>query len=55
MGWLNPTDLGISSKGSRVYTKQNLTQALTFTLPNPGKAFYLYVHEKEGIALGVLT
>ena len=55
MKWLNPTDLGISSKGSRVYIKQTLTQALTFKLPNPGKAFYLYVHEKEGIALGVLT
>ena len=35
--------------------KQALTQAPALRLPDPEKAFQLYVHEREGIALGVLT
>ena len=35
--------------------KQALTQAPALRLPDPEKAFQLYVHKKEGIALGVLT
>ena len=35
--------------------KQGLTQAPALRLPDPEKAFQFYVHEKEGIALGVLT
>ena len=35
--------------------KQALTQAPILRLPDLGKAFQLYVHEREGIALGVLT
>ena len=35
--------------------KQALTQAPTLRLPDPEKAFQLYAHEKEGIALGELT
>ena len=53
--WFNPTDVGNSSKGGRGYTKQALTQAPASRLPDPEKAFQLYVHEREGIALGVLT
>ena len=35
--------------------KQAFTKSLGLKLPDPEKAFQLYVHEKEGIALGVLT
>ena len=35
--------------------KQALTQAPALRLPDPEKAFQPYVHEREGIALGVLT
>ena len=35
--------------------KQTLTQAPALRLPDPEKAFQLYVHKKEGIVLGVLT
>ena len=35
--------------------KQALTRAPALRLPDPEKAFQLYVHEREGIALGVLT
>ena len=35
--------------------KQALTQAPALRLPDPEKAFQLYVHEKKGIDLGVLT
>ena len=35
--------------------KQALTQALALRLPDPKKAFQFYVHEREEIALGVLT
>ena len=47
--------MGNSSKEGRGYTKQALTQAPFLRLPDPEKAFQLYVHEREGIALGVLT
>ena len=36
-------------------TNQALTQAPALRLPDPEKAFQLYVHKKEGIALGVLS
>ena len=45
--------MGNSSKEDRGYTKTNLNSALR--LPDPEKEFQLYVHEIEGIALGVLT
>ena len=35
--------------------KQNLTQAPALRLPDPEKAFQLYVHKNKGIDLGVLT
>ena len=46
---------GTLQKKTEATLKQALTQALTLRLPDPEKAFQLYVHEKEGIALGVLT
>ena len=45
--------MGNSSKEDRGYTKTNLNS--TLRLPDPEKEFQLYVHEIEGIALGVLT
>ena len=42
-------------KKAEATLKQALTQALALRLPDPEKAFQLYVHEREGIALGVLT
>ena len=47
--------MGNSSKEGRGCTKITLTQALTLTLPDPEKAFQLYVHEKERIALVMFT
>ena len=48
--------MGNSSKEGRAYTKQALTQAPALKLPDPKKkTFQLYVHEREGIALGLLT
>ena len=35
--------------------KQALTEAPALRLPDPEKAFKLYVREREGIALGMLT
>ena len=35
--------------------KQNLTQAPALRLPDPEKAFQLYVHKNKVIDLGVLT
>ena len=46
---------GTSQKKSEATLKQALTQAPALRLPDPEKAFKLYVLEKEGIALGVLT
>ena len=42
-------------KEAEATRKQALTQAPALRLPDPEKAFQLYVHEREGIALGVLT
>ena len=42
-------------KKAEATLKQALTQAPALRLPDPEKAFQLYVHEREGIALGVLT
>ena len=47
--------MGNSSKESRGTLKQALTQAPALRLPDPEKAFQFYVHEREGIALGMLT
>ena len=55
MGWFNPIDVGKSSKKAEATIKQALSQAPTLRLPDPEKAFQLYVHEKEVITLGVLT
>ena len=42
-------------KKAEATLKQALTQAPVLRLPDPEKAFQLYVHEREGIALGELT
>ena len=42
-------------KEAEATRKQALTQAPALRLPDPEKAFQLYVHERDGIALGVLT
>ena len=42
-------------KKAEATLKQVLTQASALRLSHPVKAFQLYVHEREGIALGVLT
>ena len=55
MGRFNPIDVGKSSKKAETTVKQALTQAPTLRLPDPEKAFQLYAHEKEGIALGLLA
>ena len=45
---------GTPQKKAEATLKQALTQAPALRL-DPEKAFQLYVHEREGIALGVLT
>ena len=42
-------------KAEATIKRQALTQAPALRLSDPEKAFQLYVHEREGIALGVLT
>ena len=42
-------------KKAEATLKQALTQAPALRLPDPEKAFQLYVHERERIALRVLT
>ena len=42
-------------KEAEATLKQALIQAPALRLPDPEKAFEFYVHEKEGITLGVLT
>ena len=56
-GWDDsiPQIWGNSQKKAEATLKQALTQAPALRLPDPEKAFQLYVHEREGIALGVLT
>ena len=46
---------GNSSKGGRGYTKTGLNSGTCLEVAKSKKAFQLYVHEREGIALGVLT
>ena len=46
---------GTPQKKAEATLKQDLTQAPPLRLPDPGKAFQLYVHENEEIALVVLT
>ena len=46
---------GTPQKKAEATLKQALTQALASRLPDPEKVFQLYVHEREGIALAVLT
>ena len=50
-----PLMWGTPQKEAEATLKQALTQAPALRLPDPEKAFQLYVHEREGIALGVLT
>ena len=45
---------GTLQKKEEATLKQALVQAATLRLPDPEKAFQLYVHKREGIALGVL-
>ena len=46
---------GTPQKKAEATLKQDLTQAPALRLPDPEKTFQLYAHEREGIALGVLT
>ena len=50
-----PLIWGTPQKKAEATVKQALTQVPALRLPDPEKAFQLYVHEREGIALGVLT
>ena len=56
-GWDDsiPQIWGNPQKKAEATLKEALTQAPALRLPDPEKALQLYVHEKEGIALGVLT
>ena len=47
--------MGNSSKEDRGYTKTGLNSGTCLEVAKSKKAFQLYVHEREGIALGVLT
>ena len=47
--------MGNSLEKAEATIKQALTQATALRLQDPEKAFQLYVHEKEGKILGVLT
>ena len=46
---------GTPQKKAEATLKQALTQVPALRLPDPEKAFQLNVHEKEGIAVEVLT
>ena len=46
---------GTPQKMAEATLKQALIQTPALRLPDQGKALQLYVHEREGIALGVLT
>ena len=50
-----PLMWGTPQKKAEAILKQALTQASALRLPDPEKAFQLYVHENKGIVLGVLT
>ena len=55
MRWFNPTDVGNSSKEGRACNKTSLNSSNCLEVARPRKAFQLFVHEKEGKTLGVLT
>ena len=50
-----PLMWGTPQKMAEATLKQALIQTPALRLPDQGKALQLYVHEREGIALGVLT
>ena len=50
-----PLMWGTPQKKAEATLKQALARAPALRLPDREKAFQLYVHEREGIALGVLT
>ena len=50
-----PLMRGTPRKEAEATLQQALTQAPALRLPDPEKAFQFYVHEREGIALGMLT
>ena len=50
-----PVMCGTPQKKAEATLKQALTQTPALRLPGPETALQLYVHEREGIALGVLT
>ena len=47
--------MGNSSKEGRGYTKTGLNSGTCFEVARPRKNIQLYVHKREGIALGVLN
>ena len=47
--------MGNSSKEGRGYTKMGLNSGTCFEVARPRKNIQLYVHKREGIALGVLN
>ena len=50
-----PLIVGNSSTGGRGYTKTGLNSGTCLEVARSKKAFQLHVHEREGIALGLLT
>ena len=46
---------GTPQKKAEATLKPALTQEPALRLPDPEKAFQLYVHGREGVTLGVLT
>ena len=48
-GWFNPIDVGNPSKEGKGYTKTSLNSSTHLEVARPGKAFQLYVHEREGV------
>ena len=48
-GWFNPIDVGNPSKEGKGYTKTSLNSSTHLEVSRPGKAFQLYVHEREGV------
>ena len=50
-----PLILGTPQKEAEATLKQAFTEVPALRLPDPEKAFQIYVHEKERIALEVLT
>ena len=48
-----PLMWGTPQKKAEAILKQTLTQAPALRLPDTEKAFQLYVHEREGVTLGV--